>query len=81
VPARVHARGETLEGPIAATLATAAEEQDVLVCGSRDRGPLGRVVLGSISHALLHGAPCPLIVLPRTARMRLPEQAPVAAVA
>jgi nucleotide-binding universal stress UspA family protein len=41
---------------------------DLLVCGSRSHGPLGTVLLGSISHALLETARCPVLVfvVPRT---------------
>jgi nucleotide-binding universal stress UspA family protein len=44
----------------------AAEEFDVglLVVGSTDRGAAGRVLLGSTSERLVHGAPCPIAVVP-----------------
>ena len=43
-------------------------EVDLLVCGSRGRGPLGRVVLGSVSAGVLRKARCPVLVVPRGAR-------------
>jgi len=40
---------------------------DLLVVGSRGYGPLQRVLLGSVSTSLMHDAPCPVMVVPRTA--------------
>ena len=47
-------------------LHSAAEEFDVglLVVGSTDRGQVGRVMLGSTVQRLVHGAPCPIAVVP-----------------
>jgi nucleotide-binding universal stress UspA family protein len=36
-----------------------------MLCGSRGYGPLGTVLLGSVSARLAHTAACPLLVLPR----------------
>jgi len=49
-----------------ATLHRVAEElgAGLLVVGSTDRGELGRVVPGSTAERLLHGAPCPIAVVP-----------------
>lgn len=41
------------------------EEVTTIVVGSPHRGPVGRVVLGSVADALLHGAPCEVIAAPR----------------
>ncbi|MEA2297017.1 MAG: hypothetical protein QOE86_4656 [Solirubrobacteraceae bacterium] len=38
---------------------------DVLVCGSRGYGPIRAVLLGSVSHRVVRGAQCPVIVVPR----------------
>jgi hypothetical protein len=35
--------------------------------GSRGYGPLGRVVLGSVSEPVSHQAPCPVWITPRPA--------------
>jgi nucleotide-binding universal stress UspA family protein len=35
---------------------------DLLVVGSRELGPLGRLVLGSVSTEVLRDAPCPVLV-------------------
>jgi nucleotide-binding universal stress UspA family protein len=40
---------------------------DLMVVGSRGYGPLQRVLLGSVSTSLMHSAPCPVMVVPRTA--------------
>jgi nucleotide-binding universal stress UspA family protein len=54
-----------LDGNAAGQLAQASERLDLLVVGSRGYGPLGAVVLGSVSNALVRTARCPLVVLPR----------------
>ena len=44
----------------------AAEAQDagLLVVGSTNRGALGRVLPGSTAERLMHGAPCPIAIVP-----------------
>jgi len=62
------AHGQRLDGPPAATLAEACEDDvDLLVVGSRRYGPLMRVLLGSVSTQLVRMAPCPVLVVPRPA--------------
>lgn len=41
-----------------------AEEANLLVVGSHGRGPVRRAFLGSVSHAVLNQANCPVAVLP-----------------
>jgi hypothetical protein len=48
-------------------LAGSAERLGLLVCGSRARGPLRRVMLGSVSTAVIRSAACPVVVVPRRA--------------
>jgi nucleotide-binding universal stress UspA family protein len=48
-------------------LAAAAADADLLIVGSRHWGPLDRVSLGTTSEALVGGAPCSLVVVPRPA--------------
>jgi nucleotide-binding universal stress UspA family protein len=47
----------------AEALFTAAEEADLLVVGSHGRGVVRTVLLGSVSHAVMHYAPCPVAVV------------------
>lgn len=41
------------------------EGADTIVVGSPHRGPVGRVLLGSVADGLLHGAPCEVIAAPK----------------
>jgi nucleotide-binding universal stress UspA family protein len=54
-----------LEGPAAATLVTQSAKLDLLVAGSRGYGPVRRVLVGSVSRALVREASCPVVVVPR----------------
>jgi nucleotide-binding universal stress UspA family protein len=55
----------TLRGHPVHALAAETQGLGLLVCGSHARGPLSRVVLGSVSSALLHRSACPVVVVPR----------------
>ncbi len=55
-------------GSPAEELALYSASLDLLVLGSRDYGPVGRIVHGSTSTHLAHTARCPLLVLTRAAR-------------
>jgi nucleotide-binding universal stress UspA family protein len=50
----------------ARALHEAAEERDagLMVVGSTNRGAAGRVVVGSTADRLMHGAPCPITIVP-----------------
>jgi nucleotide-binding universal stress UspA family protein len=67
VPDGVGPTAVTLRGPVARALADAAAGADLLVAGSRGHGPLGQLVLGSVTRRLMRDAPVPLVVLPRSA--------------
>ena len=55
-------------GAPAEELALYSASLDLLVVGSRDYGPLGRLMHGSTSHQLARMARCPLLVLTRASR-------------
>ena len=44
--------------------AAEAEDAGLLVVGSTDRGAVGRLLPGSTAERLMHGAPCPIAVVP-----------------
>jgi nucleotide-binding universal stress UspA family protein len=50
------------QGPARAILLDAASEAQLLVIGSRGRGGVRGMALGSVSQSLLHHAPCPVCV-------------------
>lgn len=52
-------------GDPAELLEVFALDCDLLVLGSRGRGPVRRTLLGSVSTKVLHHASCPVVVLPR----------------
>lgn len=56
-----------IPGAPADVLLTEAAELDLLIMASRRYGPLRRLLLGSVSHAVLQRCPCPVLVTPRTA--------------
>lgn len=47
------------------TIRAEREDVDLVVVGSPHRGAIGRAVMGSVAHGLLHGAPCAVVVAPR----------------
>ena len=59
----VYERGEVAR----ALLEHAEQGVDLLVVGSRGRGPVGSVLLGSTSAAVIAAASCPVVVVPRPA--------------
>ena len=55
-------------GPTATTLLRRAEDHGTVVVGSRGLGAVGRMFLGSVSHAMVTNARCPTIVVPPARR-------------
>ncbi|MDO9410875.1 universal stress protein [Patulibacter sp.] len=71
-----------VDGTAAHALAEQAADADLLVTGSRDFGPVGRILLGGTSSRLSRHCACPLLVVPRsTADAVAPALAADAAVA
>lgn len=56
-----------VDGDARELLVRASADLDLLVVGSRGYGPLGAVLLGSASTALVRSAQSPLVVVPRGA--------------
>lgn len=54
-----------LDGDPATALASASDELDLLIVGSRSYGPLGAVLLGAVTRRLIHMASCPVMIAPR----------------
>ena len=71
LPPSVKAEVVLLEGGVVDSLSSLdCTDCQVLVCGSRGYGPVGRVLLGGVSGRLIRRALCPVMVVPRDARER-----------
>ena len=59
------ASGWVIGGPPGGRVLTVAEDigADLIVTGSRARGPITRAILGSVSTEILHGARCDVLVV------------------
>ncbi len=55
---------QVVAGSPQAGLIAACTAEDLLVVGSRGRNPLTELLLGSVSHACLHAAPCAVAIIP-----------------
>ena len=67
-PADVVRHADVLTGRPAAALAALSADFDLMVCGSRGRGPLRGALLGSVVQGLVEATACPLLILPREPR-------------
>ncbi len=67
LPSSLHASTILLDGDPASSLIEQSEGLDLLVCGSRSYGPVRTVLLGGVSHVLVRGAACPVVVVTRPA--------------
>lgn len=67
LPPWVTAESAVEHGDPARALARHGVDLDLLVIGSRGYGPLRRTLLGGVSADVMRTAPCPVLVVPRTA--------------
>ncbi len=67
VPAEINTQRVLLRGRAATELSSESGDLDLLVLGSRKRGPVRRTVLGSVSGELVRMAQAPVLVVPRSA--------------
>ena len=65
LPDDIEIESVVLHGDPAHKLKEETERLGLLVCGSRARGPLHRVMLGSVSSSVIRSASCPVVVVPR----------------
>ena len=65
LPSDLAATSEVVVDSPAHALTALSGRVDLLVCGSRAYGPARHVLLGSVTHAVLRDASCPVIVVPR----------------
>jgi nucleotide-binding universal stress UspA family protein len=75
-PAPIEISGDVVDGYADDELARLSGEVDLLICGSRAHGPLGAVLLGSVSAGVLRKARGPVLVVPRRARDGFAELRP-----
>jgi nucleotide-binding universal stress UspA family protein len=68
LPASLRTQVVLVDGNAAPKLKEAAGALSLLVMGSHGRGPVLRVLLGSVSRPLLRAAPCPVLVVPHARR-------------
>jgi|SRR5665811_1460617 len=59
----VTCEGKAVEGPPATMLLKEAQDADMIVVGSRGRGGVASLLLGSVSQQVVHDAPCPVVVV------------------
>ena len=82
LPDKLRAATVLLEGHAAAELVDeAGKDIDLLVMGSRNYGPIRRVMVGSTAIAVMGSSPCPVIVIPRGAATPSADAASAAATA
>ena len=63
----VSVQERVLQGGAAHTLITLSSEAQLVVVGTRGRGGFVGLMLGSVSHQVLHHTHCPVLIIPRKA--------------
>lgn len=66
VAAGLTVSSQVLKGDPGQSVVAAAKAQacDLIVMGSRQRGPVRRLLLGSVSNYVVHHAECPVLIVP-----------------
>lgn len=72
--------GQVLHGRPDIVLAEKADRFGLLFVGSRCWGPVKRVTVGSTADRLVHGSPCPVIVVPRPPAAESSSEEPLSGV-
>lgn len=68
LPVELRCDARVLRGPVPRTLLSETKaDVDLLVLGSRAYGPVGALLLGSVSTQVLQSSSCPVLVVPRGA--------------
>jgi nucleotide-binding universal stress UspA family protein len=67
----VETQSVLVRGEPADVLLQQSQQLGVLVAGSRGYGPLGAVLLGGTTRELMHGAGCPVVIVPRGRALEL----------
>ncbi len=60
---KISITSEVKASPPVPTLVDMSEEAEMIVVGNNGRGAVGRVLLGSVSSGVVHGAKCPVAVI------------------
>ena len=67
----LHIKEELVEGSAAVAVVRAAREASLVVVGSRGRGAITGMFLGSVSHDVLLNMPAPVVVVPSPETVRI----------
>ncbi len=59
-----HMNVAAIEGNASSVLLDASRTAEMLVVGTRGRGGFARLLLGSVSTAIVHHAVCPVVIIP-----------------